>query len=213
MGYEYGGFLDSFIFFPNPKNNSCVFKGRRQFQSTVEHDCWHKKTQELNTPAAAAAALHLLTNNVWRPILYRNQYSSPSHKQKQQLIYALVMEWNLLVWSRNGLGRRNSCVFCVLTYSRTWIIHHLGWGWVGERPCLWTPLIWRQECEPNGMVGFFFFKYFVLNEYLSESIVWFKSTSFVKNIWKFLIRHKCKVISFSHCKGNKNLMIIELYLI
>jgi hypothetical protein len=52
---------------------------------------------------------------------------------------------------------------------------------------------------------------FVFNEYFSECIVWFKNINFIKNIWKLLIRHnKYKMISFSHCNENKNLIIYHL---
>lgn len=143
---------------------------------------------------------------------YGNQYSSPSQKQKQQVIcYALIMEWICLCESRNGRGRHNLRVFCVLNYLRTWIIPLSGWGWVGGKamPVNSIDLKRRVWTKWNSW-GFF---NFILNEYLSECIVWFKNISFVQNIWKFLLRHKRKVISFSHCKGNKNLMIIELDLI
>lgn len=135
---------------------------------------------------------------------YGNQYSSLSQKQKQQVICSHD-GMMLLVWSQNGPGRHNLRVFCVLTYSRTWIIHHLGCKWVGEKAMPVNSIDLKRRVWTKWNVWLIYiYIYIILNEYLSECIVWFKNTIFVKNIWKFLIRHKCKVISFSHCKGNKN---------
>lgn len=133
-------------------------------------------------------------------------------RNKNSSLYALMMEWIYLCEAGMALAvATRVCFVCWLIQehesSITWVGDGLGKGHACE-------LHWFGEKSLNLMEWLGFFKkYFVLNEYLSESIVWFKNTSFVKNIWKFLIRHKCKVISFSHCKGNKNLMIIELYLI
>lgn len=84
-----------------------VFKGRRQFSKVL----WSmiadtQKTQELNTPAA----VHLLTNNVWRPILLQSIFLSIP---KTASYICSHDGMDLLVWSRNGPGCHNfACVLC-----------------------------------------------------------------------------------------------------